>query len=175
MEERLMEAENQGMEIRVKRLTLTAVLTAVSIVGSTLSFPAFGAKCAPVQHLVNVLCAVLLGPGYGVMAAFMASLIRNILGLGSLLAFPGSICGALLSALLYRRFRVLPAALIGELVGTGLLGGLLAYPVAALFMGNSRAAIFSFIIPFFVSTAGGTAIAAVVLPILKRSGVLHLS
>ena len=85
------------------RLTLSAVLCAVAVVGSTLSFPVFGSKCAPVQHVVNVLCAVLLGPWYGVGVAFCASLIRNLMGLGSLLAFPGSMCGALLSALIYRK------------------------------------------------------------------------
>ena len=49
------------------------------LAGSLISFPVFGSKCAPVQHMVNIFCAVLLGPGYGVMSAFVASLIRNLL------------------------------------------------------------------------------------------------
>ena len=77
-----------------KKLALAGVLCAVAVVGSMFSFPVFGSKCAPVQHMVNVLCAVLLGPWYGVGAAFVASLLRNLLGLGSLMAFPGSMCGA---------------------------------------------------------------------------------
>ena len=71
----------------------------VAVVGSMLQFPVFGSQCAPVQHMVNVICAVFLGPGYGVAVAFLASLLRNIFGLGSLLAFPGSMCGALLCGL----------------------------------------------------------------------------
>ena len=71
-----------------KKLALAGVLCAVAVVGSMFSFPVFGSKCAPVQHMVNVLCAVLLGPWYGVGAAFVASLLRNLLGLGSLMAFP---------------------------------------------------------------------------------------
>ena len=39
------------------------------VVGSVFSFPMFGSKCAPVQHMVNVLCAVLLGPWWGVGVA----------------------------------------------------------------------------------------------------------
>ena len=78
-------------KIKLKKLVLTAVFAAVAVVGSLFSFPVFGSKCAPVQHLINVLCAVILGPGYGVAAAFVSSLIRNLLGLGTLLAFPGSI------------------------------------------------------------------------------------
>ena len=30
--------------------------------------------------MVNILCAVLLGPYYGVGVAFVASLLRNLLG-----------------------------------------------------------------------------------------------
>ena len=60
---------------------------ALCVVGSVFSFPMFGSKCAPVQHMVNVLCAVLLGPWWGVGVAFVASLLRNLLGLGSLMAF----------------------------------------------------------------------------------------
>ena len=89
-------------KIKLKKLVLTAVFAAVAVVGSLFSFPVFGSKCAPVQHLINVLCAVILGPGYGVAAAFVSSLIRNLLGLGTLLAFPGSMCGALLAGLLYQ-------------------------------------------------------------------------
>ena len=77
------------------KLTLAALLCAVAVVGSMFSFPVFGSKCAPVQHMVNIICAVLLGPWYGVGVAFAASLIRNLLGLGSLMAFPGSMFGAL--------------------------------------------------------------------------------
>ena len=88
--------------LQIKKLTLTALFTAVAVVGSMFSFPVFGSKCAPVQHLVNVLCAVTVGPWWGLAQAFMAALIRNLTGLGSPLAFPGSMCGALLAGLLYR-------------------------------------------------------------------------
>ena len=70
-----------------KKLAIAAVFCAVAIVGSLFSVPVFGSKCSPVQHMVNILCAVLLGPGYGLGAAFAAALIRNLLGLGSLMAF----------------------------------------------------------------------------------------
>ena len=72
--------------VSTKKLALAGVLCAVAVVGSLFSFPVFSSKCAPVQHMVNVLCAVFLGPWYGVAVAFVASLLRNLLGLGSLLA-----------------------------------------------------------------------------------------
>ena len=83
-------------KFNLKKLTVTAILAAVAVVGSLFSFPVFGSKCAPVQHLVNILCAVTVGPWWALAQAFIAALIRNLLGLGSPLAFPGSMCGALL-------------------------------------------------------------------------------
>ncbi|MCQ2538065.1 MAG: energy coupling factor transporter S component ThiW [Lachnospiraceae bacterium] len=158
--------------INIKKLTVTAIFAALAVVGSLFSFPVFGAKCAPVQHLVNILCAVLVGPWYGLAAAFIASLIRNLLGLGSLLAFPGSMCGALLAGLLYKYGKKLPFAYVGELFGTAVIGGMLSFPVAKFFMGNETAAIFTFVIPFLISSAGGTIIAVVITLALKGAGVL---
>lgn len=158
-----------------KKLALTAIFAAIAVVGSTFSFPVFGSKCAPVQHLVNVLCAVFLGPWWGVAAAFVASVIRNLTGLGTLLAFPGSMCGALISGLMYSTVKKLPAAYVGEIFGTGIVGGILAYPVAKLIMGNTGAALFTFVIPFLISTAGGTLIAIIITVMLEKTGTLgHL-
>lgn len=159
-------------KIKLKKLVLTAVFAAVAVVGSLFSFPVFGSKCAPVQHLINVLCAVILGPGYGVAAAFVSSLIRNLLGLGTLLAFPGSLCGALLAGLLYHYIKKLPAAYIGEVFGTAVIGGMLSYPVAAFIMGSKGAALFTFVVPFLISTAGGTLLAVLITVPLKQTGVL---
>lgn len=159
-------------KIKLKKLVLTAVFAAVAVVGSLFSFPVFGSKCAPVQHLINVLCAVILGPGCGVAAAFVSSLIRNLLGLGTLLAFPGSMCGALLAGLLYHYIKKLPAAYIGEVFGTAVIGGMLSYPVAAFIMGSKGAALFTFVVPFLISTAGGTLLAVLITVPLKQTGVL---
>ena len=158
----------------VKKLAVAGVLCAVAVVGSLFSFPVFGSKCAPVQHMVNILCAVFLGPGYGVAAAFAASLIRNILGLGSLMAFPGSMFGALLCGVVYKKTGNILATLLGEVFGTAILGGLCAYPVAILFMGKSAAelAFYAYIIPFLISTTVGSVLAVVIVLALQRAGAL---
>ena len=59
-------------EKNIRKLTIAGVLVAVAVVGSLFSIPVLGAKCSPVQHMVNVLGAVLLGPGYAVGMAFAA-------------------------------------------------------------------------------------------------------
>ena len=157
-----------------KKLALAGVLCAVAVVGSMFSFPVFGSKCAPVQHMVNILCAVFLGPWYGVGVAFVASLLRNLLGLGSLLAFPGSMCGALLCGVAYWKSRNLPVTLAAEVFGTGIIGGLLSWPVAILFMGKSAGdiAFYAYVVPFLVSTVGGSILAGILVFSLQKSGAL---
>ena len=161
--------------VSTKKLALAGMLCALAVVGSVFSFPIFGSKCAPVQHMVNILCAVLLGPYYGIGVAFVASLLRNLLGLGSLMAFPGSMFGALLCGLAYHKTRQLLPTLAAEVFGTSILGGLCAYPVAILLMGKSAGdiAFYAYIVPFLVSTAGGAVIAGVLLFSLQRSGALR--
>jgi len=156
------------------RLTLAGILCAVAVVGSTLSFPVLGSKCAPVQHMVNVVCGILLGPGYAIGVAFCASLIRNLAGLGSLLAFPGSMCGAALCALVYQRSGKTIAAVLGEVIGTGVVGGLLAYPLAVLFMGVNAGSVafYAYIVPFLVSTTVGATVSGLLAAHLDRSGML---
>lgn len=158
----------------VIKLAIAGIFCGVAVVGSLLSFPFLGSKCAPVQHMVNILCAVLLGPWYGLAAAFAASLIRNLTGLGSLLAFPGSMIGALICGLVYWKTKNILATLIGEVVGTGVLGGLCAYPIAILFMEKKAAnlAFYAYIVPFLISTAVGAAISGVLIYSLKKAGVL---
>ena len=156
----------------VKKLAVAAILVAVAVVGSMFSFPVLASRCSPVQHMVNILCAVFLGPWYGFAAAFLASLLRNLLGLGTLLAFPGSMVGALLCGLMYHKTRSLLATCGAEVFGTGVLGGLAAWPVAVLLLGKA-AAVYAYIWPFLVSTAGGAVIAGAVLFALKRSGGLR--
>ena len=155
-----------------RKLTLAGVLEAVAVIGSLVAIPVMpGAKCSPVQHMVNVVAGVLLGPGYAVAMAFAASLIRNLLGMGTLLAFPGSMIGALLCGLAYKVCPKLPAAYVGEVFGTGILGGMASYPLAAWLMNNKEAALFTFVPSFLVSTAVGALISVIVLSALKRTSV----
>ena len=133
--------------IRIRKLCIAAVLTAICIATSTFSIPVGASKCFPIQHLCNILAGVFLGPWYSVGMAFCASLIRNLIGTGTLLAFPGSMAGAL-------------------------LGGLLAWPIAVFVLGK-EAAVFAYILPFFISCAGGTILAVFLAGALKRTGALN--
>ena len=92
--------------MQVRKLTSAALLIAIGTLSAHLIYiPAGVSKCFPVQHAINVLGAVLLGPDYAVAIAFIISCLRNMFGTGSLLAFPGSMIGALLAGLAYKRCK----------------------------------------------------------------------
>lgn len=155
--------------MQTKKLTFSALLVALgTIAGNLIYIPVGAAKCFPVQHTINVISAVLLGPWYGAANAFLISLLRNILGTGSPLAFPGSMIGAFLAGIMYLRFGKKLYAVAGEIFGTGILGGLLAFPMAKLLMGKDVAA-FYFIIPFLISTIGGSTIGYAILKVMEKN------
>lgn len=156
------------LKIAVKKTAAAAMLTALTVAMSGFAVPIGASRCYPVQHLVNVVCAVFLGPVCGVMTAFSASLIRNLMGTGSLLAFPGSMVGAFLCAMVYKKTGRLWLTYLGEMTGTGILGGMLCFPVATLIMGR-EAALFTYVIPFLMSTACGTVMAAILMGALEKS------
>ena len=159
------------MKINTKSTLTAAMLTALAVSLSTFAIPIGASKCFPIQHLCNVIAGVFLGPGYGVAMAFCTSLIRNLIGTGSPLAFPGSMVGAFLCGFLYQHTGKLAAAYFGEVFGTGIIGGLLCYPVATLLMGQ-EAALFAYVIPFLISTAGGTVMAMILGGALYQSGAM---
>ncbi len=159
---------------KTRKLTLTAMMVAIGTMTSNFFFIPIGfTKVFPVQHFLNVLSAVLLGPYYAVLQAFSVSLLRNLMGTGSLFAFPGSMVGALLASLLFLKTRKLYMAFAGEVFGTGILGAILAYPIAAVLLGQ-KATLFGFIPLFIFSSIAGALIGAIVLSIFvkKQAAVL---
>ncbi|WP_050901112.1 energy coupling factor transporter S component ThiW [Lentibacillus jeotgali] len=143
---------------RTRLLTTMSVFVAIGILGSQfIWFPAGVAKAYPVQHAVNVIAAIMLGPGPAVIIAFMIGLLRNMLGLGTLLAFPGGMFGAFLAAWLYRMTAKNYMAALGESFGTGIVVSLFAVPFARILLGDSAGAFF-FIPPFLVSSISGALI-----------------
>ncbi|MCM3094391.1 MULTISPECIES: energy coupling factor transporter S component ThiW [unclassified Cytobacillus] len=158
---------------KTRLLTAMALFVAIGTLGSHLLwFPAGAAKAYPVQHAVNVLAAVTLGPLPAAAVAFMIALLRNLLGFGTLLAFLGGMIGAFLAGVLYLKFRRKIWAAIGEVVGTGIIGALFAVPYAKLLMGSSAGAFF-FMPPFLISSIAGAAIGWMVLAKVKEKNLIR--
>lgn len=160
------------LKLDVKKMCVAGIMVAVTIVLSNFSIPIGASRCYPIQHITNVLAAVFLGPAYGCIMAFLTSLLRNLMGTGTLLAFPGSMIGALFAGVLYEKTKNYIFTYFAEVIGTGIVGGLLASPLAILFMGK-EATMFAFVIPFLLSTVSGTIIAACFIGVLYKTKALN--
>jgi len=156
-------------------LTVMAVFIAIGVVGSQfLWFPAGIAKAYPAQHAVNVMAGIMLGPGPAIGIAFVIGLLRNLLGIGSLLAFPGGMVGAFMAGYFYKKFKKHHWAPIGEVLGTGVIASLLSAPFAKLLMGSSFGVLF-FMPSFLVSSMSGSIIGWLVISRVKQaSQFLHV-
>ena len=80
-------------------------------------------------------------------------------------------CVSIFGGLCYKFSKKLPLAYIGELFGTGIIGALAAYPIAVYVMGK-EAALFAYVLPFIISSAGGTVIAIFLVTALKQTHAL---
>ena len=158
--------------MNIKKITYSAIFIAIGVVCSPFNIPLGFAKCFPVQHLINVICAILLGPIYAVSCAFAISFLRNIMGMGTLLAFPGSMIGALLAGILYKKTNKISLAFVGEVIGTGLIGALISYPIATVFM-NRQVAMFTYVIPFGISTLVGSIFAVILLKAIEKTHIFE--
>jgi energy coupling factor transporter S component ThiW len=149
--------------VKTRQLVLIAMFVAIAVAGSAfVSFPAGIARAYPIQHAVNVISAVLLGPGPALLIAFLTGVVRIFTGTGSLLAFPGGMIGALLAGVMYAKFGKIRFAALGEVVGTGIIASLVAVPYAKILMGTEFASLF-FMPVFLVSSLGGALIGAAIL------------
>ena len=155
--------------MNTKKLVLMAMFVAIAVAGSAfVYFPAGVARAYPIQHAVNVIAAVVFGPGPAVVIAFLTGVIRVLTGTGSLLAFPGGMIGALLAGLLYARFGKVWLAAAGEIIGTGILASLVAVPYAKVLMGTELGALF-FMPPFLVSSISGAVLGVIIVSRLLKS------
>lgn len=127
----------------------------------------------PMAHFINIVCAVLLGPWYALLCATLIGVIRMMLMGIPPLALTGAVFGALLSGIFYRLSTgKLIFAVLGEVIGTGIIGAIVSYPIMAFLYGKTGLT-WLFYVPLFVcgTLIGGT-IAYFFLLSLKRSGML---
>lgn len=159
----------QGIDTRTVARAVILVALGVALSPFT-SIPIGVARINPTQHLVNVVAAVLLGPWWATAVALIIAVLRNVLGTGTLLAFPGGMIGAFLAGLLYRSTRNLYVSALGEIVGTGLFGAVAsALIVAPVFMEKSMA-LGALVIAFSGSTITGSIAGVLALKLLERAG-----
>lgn len=127
----------------------------------------------PMAHFINVVCAVLLGPWYSLACAVMIGIIRMAtMGIPPL-ALTGAVFGAFLSGIFYQASKGnLLFAVLGEVIGTGVIGAIVSYPVMTLLWGKEGLTWFFYVPSFICGTLIGGSIAFAFLKKLSKTGVL---
>jgi len=159
------------MQTNTRHVARAVILVAIGVALSPFtSFPIGIAKVNPTQHFVNILAAVLLGPWWATAIAAIIGVIRNALGVGTLLAFPGGMIGAFLAGYAFRLTRNVYLAALGEIVGTGILAALVSGWLVAPFLMQQSMSVAVLIASFLGSTILGTVLGLVALRLLERVG-----
>lgn len=127
----------------------------------------------PMAHFINIVCAVLLGPWYALLCATMIGVIRmTLMGIPPL-ALTGAVFGAVLSGLFYQMSKgKLLWAVAGEVIGTGIIGAIVSYPVMAFIMGKAGLTWLFYVPLFTMGTLIGGTIAYIFLTSLRKTGKL---
>ncbi|MDR3231374.1 MAG: energy coupling factor transporter S component ThiW [Synergistaceae bacterium] len=151
------DVKNPG-RARLQKMTLAGLFAALTVLLSPLSFPFGPSRCFPFQHAINGVAGVLLGPFWACGAAFVSSLARNALGTGTILAFPGSLFGALTVGF---AARLLPEkhrswAALAEPLATATLGAGVASFIAS--PAGGRGAMFAVLSVAFLASSGPGAV-----------------
>lgn len=157
-------------KITVKKMVLLGVLIAMGVVISP--FLRILGFC-PMQHFINVIMAVLLGPWYGLFGATAIGIIRMaVMGIPPL-ALTGAVIGAFLSGVLYRVFHKHIAAVAGEIIGTGILGSMVSFPIMKYLWNTEGLALFYYTPSFVIATILGGGLAWLFLNALQKTGQLE--
>ena len=165
--------------IHIRKLAILIVFTALAIAISPFTvFVVSGSKANPTQHMTNAILGVLLGPFWAVAAAVMIGAVRNMLGVGTVFAFPGGIPGGFVVGSVYwilKRFkrsektRLMSA--LAEPIGTLLIGVPISVFMVAPWLGQPIANSLIFGFGWALSCIPGSMIGFTVLLILKRIGI----
>ncbi len=152
------------------KLTVLAMMVALGVVISPLL--RIEGMC-PMAHLINIVCSVLLGPWYSLLCAVLIGIIRmSIMGIPPI-ALTGAVFGAFLSGVLYRASKgKIIFAVLGEIIGTGIIGAIASYPVMTFLWGKTGLTWLFYVPSFTCGTLIGGSIAYVFLKKLAKNGIL---
>lgn len=156
----------KNKEINLKKLVFASLLVCMGYVLNTFVWiPGM----APFQHFINVTAAVFLGPAWAFTCALIIGLLRMIINGRTILALIGAIVGAFFSGILYKKFQKLYWAVIGEVIGTGIISAILSYPFMRMFYGLPKSSIFMYIPLFVPSSIMGAMVAVFLIKALKKT------
>lgn len=153
----------------LKKTCFTAFMACISFVLSTfVSFP----YIVPFQHFCNVICAVFIGPVYGFLSALITGLMRMALTGRPITAVIGAVIGVFLAGLFYKYSGKMIFAVLGEIIGTGILSAIVSFYAMGFFFDTWQVNWYFYIPLFMPATIVGSFLGYIVLLLIQKSGNL---
>jgi energy coupling factor transporter S component ThiW len=152
------------------KMTFLAMMVAIGVVISPIL--RVEGMC-PTAHLINIVSAVMMGPWYALLCATLIGIIRMMFMGIPPLALTGAVFGAFLSGVLYRISggRMI-FAVVGEVVGTGIIGAMVSYPVMTFIVGREGLSLMFYVPSFICATLIGGSVAFILLKYLNKGKML---
>ncbi len=163
-----------------KRIAVAAVFVGVGLVLSYINVFAYftiaGSKINPYAHLINGMMGVLIGLSLACMTALSIAILRYVLQIGSILAFPGGISGAVVTGtvsyiLRKKASKYVDLAALTDPIGTVFIGGTLADFFLPLTGVPSFEGIIFWWGLFSLSCVPGSIAGYLILKVLRKAGI----
>lgn len=163
-----------------KRIATSAVFVGVGLILSYLNVFAYftiaGSKINPYAHMINGMMGVLVGLSLACTTALAIAVLRFSLGIGSILAFPGGISGALITGtvsyiLRKKKPKYVDYASLTDPIGTIFIGGTISDFLLPLYGVPTFEGILFWWGLFALSCIPGTILGFLMLKVLKKAGI----